>query len=185
MPDDRVTLKESIGKAISKGKTDPRIAALARAGRLGIILWHWKYAKEDRAEEALNLLTRRSAKRLRLRHIGEGKMEYRLLKAACRQALAEWYSPECAYCGGRGEQKEEHKTFTCPKCEGSGVRNYTEWERADALMISNLHYQHVWDRRFRVIHSLIVGKDAETGAKIMEQLTEDEAHLEIEEEITA
>lgn len=180
---DKVTLKESVGKSIARGSTDSKIASLARAGKLGIMLWHWKYAKEDRALEAENLLTRRSAKRLRIRSIGTGKMEYELLRVACKQALSEWFSPECQFCAGVKEVNEVHKRVVCDRCNGSGVRNYEDWERYDALQITKTTYLKLWDQRFKVIHALIVGKDAETGAKVREQLMQDEALLEIEEEI--
>ena len=178
----KISLKESVGISIAKGKTDTKIAALARAGRLGIILWHMRYAGENRAVEAENLLLRRSAKRLRLRHVGEGKMEYRLLRLACRQALIEWMNPNCEVCHGVAEVSEIHKRVVCNKCEGTGVRNWSDWERCDALKITKIHYEKTWDKRFKVIHGVITGKDAETGAKVREQLMTDEALLEIEPE---
>lgn len=180
---DRVTLKESVEKAISYGLapgTADRIGALARAGKLGTLLWEWRYGGEDREQEAGNLLTRRIAKRLGIRHVGEqGKIDYMRLRLACRQVLREWFSPECDTCNGVKEVSGEHKRVVCQTCNGTGTRRYSDEERAKALKITELEYRKHWDRKFAEIRSMITSRDAETGAVVRQQLREDVKTLEV------
>lgn len=167
------TLKESIGVAVSHGVspgTIDRIGALAHAGKLGIILWHWKYANEPRGIEAENLLTRRAAKRLKIRHVGKQIRDYAILRMACRQVLMEWYLPECPVCNGVKELQGEHKRVVCDACEGFGLKRFNDYERALKLGIELPEYKKDWDRRFREIRDMVVAQDAGTGAIVREQL---------------
>lgn len=169
---DRVNLKESIGRAISYGispGTADRIGAIAMASKLGILLWEWKYAGLSKGLESENLLTRRMAKRLKIRHVGLGE-EYKTLRLACRQTLLEWYAPECESCKGVKELQGEHKRVVCDRCQGLGLRRYGDIERAKALRVSAGQYKEVWDRRCREIRDMIVRHDAETGMIVREQL---------------
>lgn len=170
---DRVSLKESIGKAISYGispGTELRIGAFAHAGKLGMLLWEWKYANLPRGLDCENLLTRRMAKRLKIRHVGNQIQEYLTLRLACRQVLSEWYLPECPACHGVKELQGEHKRVVCDRCEGQGLKRFNDYERAEALNVSTGDYRKTWDKRFREIRDMIVGQDAGTGAIIREQL---------------
>ena len=170
---DRVTLKESVGKAISYGiapGTADRIGAFAMAGKLGILLWEWKYANLPKGVESENLLTRRAAKRFKIRHVGDQRIEYMTLRLACRQVLSEWYLPECPACHGVKEVSGEHKRVVCQTCEGHGLRRFNDYERSSAIGLSQADYRKVWDKRFRDIRDMIVGQDAQTGSIIREQL---------------
>ena len=167
------TLKESIGVAISYGispGTELRIGAFAHAGKLGMLLWEWKNAGLPKGQECENLLTRRAAKRLKIRHVGEQIRDYMILRLACRQVLVEWYLPECPACHGVKEVSGEHKRVICEECEGFGLKRYTDVERAIKLGIEPGEYRKVWDKRFREIRDMVVGHDAETGAIVREQL---------------
>jgi hypothetical protein len=170
---DRVTLKESIGKAISYGispGTELRIGAFAHTGKLGMLLWEWKFAGLSKGLEAENLLTRRMAKRLRIRHVGSQKQEYLTLRLACRQVLYEWYLPECPTCSGVKEITGEHKRVVCETCKGLGLKHFHDYERSDAIGVQIPEYKKTWDKRFREIRDMIVGQDAETGSIVREQL---------------
>lgn len=170
---DRITLKESIGKAISYGispGTMDRIGAFAHAGKLGMLLWEWRYGGQPRGVEAENLLTRRMAKRLKIRHVGNQIPEYQTLRLACRQVLMEWYLPECPACHGVKELQGEHKRVVCHVCEGVGLKHFKDEERADKINVDLGQYRKIWDKRFREIRDMIVGHDAETGSIVREQL---------------
>lgn len=170
---DRVTLKESVGKAISYGiapGTADRIGALAHCGRLGMILWHWKYGGESRGLEAENLLTTRSAKRFRVRYVGTQKQTYLRIRLAARQVLAEWYLPECRTCLGVKEITGEHKRVICPDCRGDGNKRFSDEERAVKLGVSTDEYKKIWDKRFRDMRDMIGGEDGMTATIIRDQL---------------
>lgn len=167
------TLKESIGVAISHGLapgTADRIGAFAMAGKLGMLLWEWKCGGLPKGIEAENLLTRRAAKRLKIRHVGKQIRDYAILRMACRQVLMEWYLPECPVCNGVKELQGEHKRVVCDACEGFGLKRFNDYERALKLGIELPEYKKDWDRRFREIRDMVVAQDAGTGAIVREQL---------------
>lgn len=170
---DRVTLKESVGKAVSHGLspgTADRIGALAKAGKLGILLWEWRYGGVDREIQVGNLLTRIMAKKLKIRCVGENKANYIRLRLACRQVLREWFAPECDTCQGVREIAGEHKRVICPTCGGTGERRYSDHERARALQTTVPEYRKGWDKAFSLIRAVITGRDAETARIVREQL---------------
>lgn len=154
---------------ISPG-TELRIGAFAHAGKLGMLLWEWRYAGLPKGLEAENLLTRRMAKRLKIRHVGKHKQEYLTLRLACRQVLLEWFIPECPTCNGVKEIQGEFKRVVCHVCQGLGLKHFHDYERADSLGIQIDQYRKVWDKRLREIRDMVVGNDAETGSIVREQL---------------
>ena len=167
---DRITLKESVGKAVSYGLspgTADRIGALAHATKLGNILWHWKYGGESRGSEAERLLTRKAAKRLKVNGLTS---EHVILRASCRQVLIEWFMPECRVCLGVGELSGEFKRVVCVACNGTGLKRFHDYERAETIGVAVEIYRKVWDRRFREIRDMVVSHDAWTSAIIREQL---------------
>ncbi len=157
-----------------------RIAALGKAGKLGRYLWHWKYGKDGAcAAPALNVLVRRAAKRLKIREVGEqGRIEYAILRRACIQMLHEWMSPHCRKCNGAKEMIGERGILVqCDACQGSGVRNYPDEERIDALKIERKLYEAKWSRHLRDILSMITAEDIEVALIANTQIHDDEAKV--------
>lgn len=185
-------LREAVGMALTSSdlgekdyrETDiDRVAALGKAGKLGRLLWHWKYGGDEHGKQAaFNLLVRRAAKRLKIRHVGEdGRDEYETLRRACSHVIAEWLSPNCPQC--KGAREIVSKTLTvCPTCEGSGLRRYSDIERATAIHIDVVHYRKTWDRRVSEITLILAGADAETVAVVRTQLLDDEAKIKVDKE---
>lgn len=167
------TLKESVGVAISHGLapgTADRIGAFAMAGKLGIVLWEWRYGGLPKADHCENLLTTRTAKRLRVRYVGSQKITYLRIRKTAKQVLREWYSPECQMCVGVKEISGEHKRVVCPSCDGQGVKRYTDTERAEAIGVSLTEYRNEWDKHFRAMRDMVGGDDGMTGAIVRDQL---------------
>ena len=174
-----MSLKESLGSAISHGylENPERIAALSRAGKLGSLMWRWRYGGQDLALFASNLLTRRAAKRLKIRGY---QADYEKLRKLCAQVLREWYSPECQTCLGVKEVAGEHKRIVCEACNGVGIKRYGDYERSEAIGVSLATYKAIWDKRFREVHAMSTAMDAETYLIVREQLQEDDAFIHAE-----
>lgn len=144
-----------------------RIGALARATKLGRLLWRWKYAKQECRGAVLSELLVKARKRTR---IGKFHKEHSTLEKACRQGLLEWYSPQCRNCRGACEVMLGDKKMVCPQCNGVGVHAYGDRERVDGMGISQEEYDKVWERRLRDIFDIITANDASTGSEIFLQL---------------
>jgi hypothetical protein len=98
----RITLEEIVGVSLHSRHLETkhyesaidRIGALAKGHKLGLLLWHWKYADEENSYyPAWRMLIRQMAGKFSVR--GHNKHEYAVLERACRQGLGEWYAPQC------------------------------------------------------------------------------------------
>lgn len=181
-------IREQLGHAINTsdlGEDDRyitdvnRIAAFGQAGKLGRLLWHWKYGRDEScAQPAFNLLVRRAAKRLKIRHVGDEKQAYETLRLACAQMLREWLQPYCRSCQGARIGTNDRGVVTeCPSCNGAGLYRYGDTERMRALKVSREDYEQTWARRLYEIYGTITGSDAETGAVVRTQLGDDAARV--------
>ena len=102
-----------------------RLAAFSRAERLGTLLWRLKWGHDatsfQPAVEGLSEATgQRSALGVRL----------------CGMLVWEWLNPNCENCKGARELIAGERRIVCPKCEGLGIKRYSDRERARYMNMS-------------------------------------------------
>lgn len=169
-------IREAVGAALlsthleTQAHESPidRIGALAHAGKLGRLLYHWRYAGQGRlAGAVLQELLRKARRRLR---IGKYHVEHPLLIRACKQAMREWYAPQCGSCQGAREIVSNSLRLVCPVCAGSGMRRYSDAERLDALKLDPAGYR-TWEPRMRELLLILTERDGASAGVIRYQLT--------------
>lgn len=107
-----------------------RVAASGRAPALGVQLWKARYMLEAKAYQD----ARRGLIRLFLeRHPAEKPS---IAEKCVDEALSEFLGPACSSCSGARELVTENLRVVCEACGGSGLRRYTDWERASRMQIS-------------------------------------------------
>ena len=149
-----------------------KVGALAHASKLGRLLYHWRYARQDRYVGPVHReLLRKARKRLR---IGKFHVEHPTLSLACTQAMTEYYLPQCPSCTGVGELVAAKLRVVCHACGGSGLRRYPDAERVRALKIEWNSYRHTWENRIGEILLILFGNDAGASAIVRHQLRENE-----------
>ena len=144
-----------------------RIGALARSTKLGGLLWRWKYGKQECRGAVLSELLVKARKRTK---IGKFHKDHSVLEKVCRQALLEWYRPQCRACRGAREVVLGDRKVICPRCNGVGVHTYSDRERLDGMGISQESYDKVWAERLRDVFEIITGNDVSTGSVVFAQL---------------
>jgi len=178
-----MAIREAVGAALNSTHLETqehesaidRVGALAHASKLGRALYHWRYAKQDRyAGPVLAELLRKARNRLR---IGKFHVEHPTLVRACKQAMREWYSPQCNNCNGAREVVTSKLRMICPACSGSGVRRYPDAERLNALGIDAATYAQAWQARLQAILALMVERDAQAAVETRRQLREPDLTL--------
>ena len=119
-----------------------RVAAMRHGSRLGSALFRFKFGMDKgSAGRAYVLAVRKASKRLR---IAPHHPDYPTLRRAVKQALIEFYAPQCRSCSGIGViHADRHAAkggvdHICPTCSGSGQHRYTDWERRRALNLDKL-----------------------------------------------
>lgn len=120
-------MRESIGSSLDKSLLDRaenapvvRIAALAKAPRLGSMLWRLKYGADAACYKTAALL---HARRLP-RYIG-----HTMRRQAAETALREWLSDLCHTCLGAREMMIGERRVVCGTCNGLGMRRYSDRDR--------------------------------------------------------
>lgn len=109
-----------------------RIAAAAFGPAIGRVLWRMRYAGEVQyAPAALQMVAGRFRRQWGVR---PGTVEHMLVTRVTRQALKEWWSPQCRVCRGRGEIEADDLRIVCDTCSGQGIQPYGEPERRKAVM---------------------------------------------------
>lgn len=145
-----------------------RVGALAHATKLGRLIYHWMYARQDRfAGPVLSELLVKASHRFQ---IHEGHAERRILIRACKQARLEFNHPQCLPCSGAGELIEGNLKLVCSACAGSGVRRYPDADRVRALKIDWPAYRSVWDGRLQEILGILTSNDSGAAAECRERL---------------
>jgi len=172
-------MRASVGHALNSSHLETiesresdidRVGALARASRLGALLFHWRYAKQDRfARAVLSEVVRKSRRRFQ---ISEFHVEHPALVAACKQAMREYYAPQCSTCNGAREIIEQKLRIVCHTCRGAGVRRYSDYERANALGMNLAAYRAGWEKRLGEILSMLAANDAGASGVVRYQLRE-------------
>ncbi len=101
-----------------------KVAAAGLCDPLGVLLWKAKYMLESpaykQAETELKV-------RIRVKFPKEAWLN---LDKVVEQSLKEFLSDKCKSCLGRGSVTLDNLKITCEDCLGSGIRRYTDFERA-------------------------------------------------------
>ncbi len=58
-----------------------------------------------------------------------------IARKCVEQALSEYLGPQCKDCGGSKELMIDQQLKLCPTCDGSGLRRYTDDQRAGRMKI--------------------------------------------------
>lgn len=107
-----------------------RVAASGKCPRLGVDLWKARYMLEAQAyadaREGFRALYKE-------RYIREHQ---NVTDRLVDQCLHEFLSPFCSTCGGAKEMMVGELKVTCSTCDGVGVKNYTDEERAGCMGLS-------------------------------------------------
>jgi hypothetical protein len=107
-----------------------RVAAAGRCSRLGIDLWKARYMLESKAyQDAFKSLVGAYLQRYKAESQG-------IAEKCVSEALHEFLGPFCISCGGARELVVEELRVTCESCQGSGLRSYTNVDRAHAMQLS-------------------------------------------------
>lgn len=141
-----------------------RVAAAGMCDALGIALWKAKYMLEVAAyHESKKLL-------VALYRDGRSKFETpAIVEKIADQVLHEYLSDKCSACGGAKELVEDNLRVTCAKCDGSGVRRYTDMERARTMQIGLDRVRRL-DRGIRWLAAEISSRDLDVNSLMADQL---------------
>lgn len=141
-----------------------RIGAAAFGPALGGVLWRIRYAGETHmAHTALTML----AGNLRRRwNVHPKSTAHVMVTGVAKQAMREWYHPQCRTCLGRAEVVSGDLHLVCPTCNGSGVHPYSDQERRDACMGPGSEGESwaIWERRLLEAIGTVQGADTSTAA---------------------
>ena len=145
-----------------------RVGALAKATKLGRLIYHWMYARQDRfSGPVLSELLVKAAHRFQ---ISEMHPDRKTLVRACSQAMLEYHSPQCHFCAGAGETIDGNLKTICHACSGGGKRRYPDGERAYALGIDRTIYEQGWGDRVHTLLDILASNDSGAAAECRLQL---------------
>lgn len=107
-----------------------RVSAAGKASRLGTDLWRARYLLESVAyKDAQRQLVTLFLQRYR--------SEQPIMAQKCvEEALNEWLGPACGTCNGARELIAGDLRVRCNSCEGSGLKIYSDIERASRMQLS-------------------------------------------------
>lgn len=141
-----------------------RLTALGLSDPLGSALWRAKYCQDVASgRRALFLLTKKVEARLRV--------ERSYAQSLSMAALKEWMLDACSQCNGAGTITEAAHVSTCPRCNGSGMRRFMDWERASAAGIP----VEAWPKHAKKFDEVLIclaGASSATAGKVRELLKE-------------
>lgn len=107
-----------------------RVAASGRAPRLGLDLWKARYLLESKAyQDARKGLVHA----FRERYVHETPS---IAEKCTEEALSEFLGPACSTCNGARELVIGDLRVECEPCHGSGLKVYSDWERASRMQLS-------------------------------------------------
>lgn len=146
-------------------KAIDRLTAFGMSDPLGAALWRVKYLNDAAAyKRALYLLVRKSRDRLKSRDL-----EYMIAMAT--GVMREWIADACQKCHGAGSIVESNRvTVQCPKCQGSGIKRYSDHERERYCSLPHGSWNAGHERIFDQIMICLTGATAATGGKVRDLL---------------
>lgn len=142
-----------------------RLTAFGMSDPLGCALWRFKYLNDAAAyKRALYLLVKKSSAR-----VSNVTTEY-LIKIATG-VMCEWALDACDACHGVGKITERNGMVTnCTKCEGSGIKKYSDWERERNCNLASGTWNRGHEKKFNEVMTALVGATAATGGRVKELL---------------
>ena len=145
-------------------KAIDRITALGMSDALGSALLRFKFANDRSAgKRALHLLANKAAQRLRV------ELSYaQKLATAC---LREWLIDACETCHGTGQVGDGRHTDRCTKCDGSGMKRYSDSERALAAGLPVESWSK-HQKKFDGVMTCMMGSVADTTGRARSLLRE-------------
>lgn len=129
-----------------------RIAAMAFTDPLGGELWRLALSHDPKSfRRALALLVHRSKPIARDRAVRQ---------RLCETVLREWLDTLCRHCAGRGFiVAEGAPKRTCPVCDGTTLRRYSDqWRMAQMRFAPEVYRK--WESRFAAVHQKLANADA-------------------------
>ena len=145
------TGRASLAWGITERAVD-RVAAAGKCSELGMNLWRTKYGLDS-----ISFL--RAVEQLSVVYSGRYRREDAdLVGKLCFQAISEWVAQFCTTCAGTREVMHGDLKAICTACAGSGVRRYTDEQRARMLSISFDKIRRMGGR-FRWLHDYISRQD--------------------------
>jgi len=135
-----------------------RLTALGLSDPLGAALWRFKYL-HDRAsyQRALHLLAHKVTCQL--------KVDLTYARQLSTVAIKEYAVDTCDKCNGVGHIYEGIHAGKCNACDGSGVKRYSDVERALAAGLPMESWSK-HQRKFDWAVTCLVSAVAATGAKV-------------------
>ncbi|WP_322069949.1 hypothetical protein [Paraburkholderia bannensis] len=141
-----------------------RLTALGMSDPLGSSLLRAKYCRDAKAgRRAVLLLAKKVEARLRVDRAYAEKLSL--------AAFKEWMLDACDSCAGSGSITEGAHISTCTKCHGSGVKRYSDAERA---MAAGLPIE-AWSKHQSKFDDVLVCMNASaaaTGARVRNLLND-------------
>jgi len=92
-----------------------------------------------------------------------------ILRKVAEQSLREFISDKCQTCNGRASITVNKLKITCEDCSGSGIRRYTDFERARYTQLA-LGRIKTLQRHFRFSMDLMMTLDRQVNFMMAEQL---------------
>lgn len=143
-----------------------KVAASGMCDPLGVLLWKARYMLESWAypqiEEEMFFRMGREFK-------GYRKINPVILRRVAKQSLTEFVFNKCTTCKGRGHIPNGDLIISCEDCIGSGVRRYTEQDRAEGTGLSKERVAKL-QRHFRWCAELMGSLDVEVNREMARQL---------------
>jgi hypothetical protein len=147
-------------------KAIDRLTAFGMSDPLGAALWRFKYLRDRAAfKKAMYLLADKAEERIK-------KPKSKYLFGLVAGVMCEWALDLCQHCNGTGllaSPGAPTRTVKCTKCEGSGLKMYSDWERSN-----NCGLKGAWNpghqKNFDEVMICLTGATAATGGRVNELL---------------
>jgi hypothetical protein len=158
-----VTSFASLAWSEERERAVDRVAASGRASPLGLLLWKARYMLESSAYQS-------SKDGLRALYVSRyPREEPRLVASVIEQCLHEYLSPFCSTCNGAREMMVQELKMICAACNGSGVRKFSDEERARAMKVSYGLVKRL-GHKFNWLLGEMQGLDRDVNKVLAEQL---------------
>lgn len=140
-----------------------RLTAVGMSDALGSALFRAKYCNDRQSgRRALHLLTNKAAQRLRV--------ELSYARALANVAFKEWMVDACEKCNGTGFAMDGAHLAQCRSCQGTGTKQYTDFERASCAGFPVESWpKHA--KRFEGVTMCMYGAIAATSGRVRELLS--------------
>lgn len=146
-------------------KAIDRLTAFGMSDPLGAALWRVKYLNDAAAyKRALYLLVKKARDRMKSKDLA-------YVIAMATGVMREWIADSCPTCHGVGSiPAARGLSEKCPKCTGSGIKRYSDFERERYCALPHGSWNPGHARVFDEIMICLTGATAATGGKVRDLL---------------